>query len=192
MVVSGESPGLHCEGMTVVAASSLCRYQIYWLLVDSRWYVDTGLLLCWHQLRWPCSLPCPACAAGAAHCSGEESWARAAVRYLQYLHTDIYSIYTLISRYLGCYIVVPPCAMTRPMLPMAACPRCEDARRQCWHDHGPQLVPAQSSAADAMFPGRVQISTQISIDRYLHRFMIRRTFRFSQQMKTHSILLVNL
>ena len=124
-----------------------------------------------------CSLPCPACAAGAAHCSGVESWARAAVRYLQsthwylqYLHTDIFSIYTLISRYLGCYILclyVPwPHVSTGSMSAVAACPRCEDARRQCWHDHGAQLVPAQPSAADAMFPGRVQISTQISIDIY--------------------------
>ena len=80
MVVSRESPGLHCEGVTVVANSSLrpdiywllvdTRHWLlvdiihwllvdtrYWLLVDSRWYVDTGLLLCWHQLRWPAVCP---------------------------------------------------------------------------------------------------------------------------------------
>ena len=135
-----------------------------------------------------CSLPCPACAAGAAHCSREESWARAAVRYLQYLHADIYSIYTLIYKYLGCYIV-PPSAVTRPMSLVAS-----PGVRILGGSVGMTMAPSwsQPSAADAMFPGRVQISTQISIDRYLHRFMIRRTFRFSQQMKSHSILLVNL
>ena len=109
-----------------------------------------------------CSLPCPACAAGAAHCSREESWARAAVRYLQYLHADIYSIYTPISKYLGCYIV-PPSAMT-PCLPWQHVP----GVRMLGGSVGMTTAPSWSkpSAADAMFPGRVQISTQISIDIY--------------------------
>ena len=148
-----------------------------------------------------CSLPCPACAAGAAHCSGVESWARAAVRYLQsthwylqYLHTDIFSIYTLISRYLGCNILclyVPwPHVSTGSMSPVASPGvMCEDARRQCWHDHGAQLVPAQRCWRNV---SRACTNIYSDIYRYLHRFMIRRTFRFSQQMKSHSILLVNL
>ena len=111
MAVSRESPGLHCEGVTVEAASSLCPdiywllvdiiYWLlvdtrYWLLVDSRWYVDTGLLLCWHQLRWPAV--CPALPVLLVRPTAAEWRAGPGPQSDIYnLHTDIYSIYALIS-----------------------------------------------------------------------------------------------
>ena len=97
--------------MTGEAASSLCPdiYSLlvdiiywllvdtrYWLLVDSRWYVDTGLLLCWHQLRWPAV--CPALPVLLVRPTAAEWRAGPGLQSDIYnLHTDIYSIYTLIS-----------------------------------------------------------------------------------------------